>query len=168
MSTSTGPDQGACEGKPTEDKRLERLYDYTKFHIGIYLSAAAGVATLIGSEHAQWVLAGLIGNKSLLYVAFLFIVLAGMCGGMVATSVIEKKTFDEFWTSEHRPRTLCFLKGTGENWVHREHGFFWASLLALVVAVVWRSDPPPSPKSPPQATCCCTCQPQPPAPPAQK
>ena len=31
-----------------EDKRLDRLFEYTKFHIGIYLSAASGLVALIG------------------------------------------------------------------------------------------------------------------------
>jgi hypothetical protein len=32
-----------------EDKQLERLYDYTKFHIGIYLSSGGGLAALISA-----------------------------------------------------------------------------------------------------------------------
>jgi len=37
---------------PTErldDKRLDRLFKYTKFHIGIYLSAGGGLVALLGS-----------------------------------------------------------------------------------------------------------------------
>jgi hypothetical protein len=33
----------------SDDKRLERLDDCTKFHIGLYLSAAAGLTGLISA-----------------------------------------------------------------------------------------------------------------------
>jgi len=59
--------RGQSKGKPVEDKRLERLYDYTKFHIGIYLSAAAGVAALLRSKDAGWIISTLVGNQYLLY-----------------------------------------------------------------------------------------------------
>lgn len=31
-----------------EDKRLERLYDYTKWHLGIYLSVAGALTAATG------------------------------------------------------------------------------------------------------------------------
>ena len=37
----------------SEDKRLDRLLDYTKFHIGVYLSAVGGMVSI----------AALAGNK---------------------------------------------------------------------------------------------------------
>jgi hypothetical protein len=33
-----------------DDKRLDRLFEYTKFHIGIYLSAGAGLLALLTTE----------------------------------------------------------------------------------------------------------------------
>ena len=180
MSTPPPPptNQGQSENNPLEDKRLERLYDYTKFHIGIYLSSAAGVAALLGSKEAGWIITTLVGNEYLLYLALALLVVAGMCGGIVATSVTESPTFDYFWTTEHCPATITCLKArwkvtrttwwdaTGKTWVGREHGFFWASLLTLALAILIRYPGPPSTKAQvsdtgTQATCCCACQPQP-------
>lgn len=142
-----------------DDKRLERLYDYTKFHIGIYLSSAAGLAALIGSEKPGWLVAQLIGTQQFLYLALVCMVFAGMCGGVVATSTTESRTFVEFWNGEHGPATLPGLKRTGSQWVAREHGFFWASVLFTVASVIF----PFSPLALPQVkdadsnanTCCC-------------
>ena len=97
------------------DKRLARLYDYTKFHIGIYLSAAAGLVTLLASKDAGWVIATLIGNQYLLYAAFVSLILAGMCGGMVATSITESLTWKAFWDEDHNPAILAMVKAKGKN-----------------------------------------------------
>lgn len=146
-----------------EDKRLERLYDYTKFHIGIYLSSAAGLAALLGSKDAGWIISTLIGNQYLLYLAFFFMVLAGMCGGIVATSITECQTFNEFWSEkEHAPSTLKKWKARGQSWVSREHGFFWASLITLAASILIRwPGPPTTPMrlAPAECQCCCKCLP---------
>jgi len=150
--------------KGPEDKRLERLYDYTKFHIGIYLSAAGGVAALLGSKDAGWAISTLVGNQYLLYAAFAFMVLAGMCGGIVATSTTESLSFEEFWNGQHGPATVPSWKASGRDWVAREHGFFWASLLLLAAAVLVRYPGTSVPQTPAvgvAASCCCACQPPP-------
>jgi len=147
----------------TEDKRLERLYDYTKFHIGIYLSSAAGLAALLGSKDAGWIISTLIGNQYLLYIAFFLMVLAGMCGGIVATSITECQSFNEFWSEKkHAPSTLKVWKAKGQNWVAREHGFFWASLIVLAASILIRwPGPPAAPmkSEPVECQCCCKCLP---------
>jgi hypothetical protein len=148
-----------------KDDRLERLYDYTKFHIGIYRSAAGGVATLLASKDADWIISRLVGNQVLLYVAFVFLVTAGMCGGIVATSVTESLTFNDFWTKDHHPGRLSSLRATGKTWVHREHRFFWLSLLFLAGAILircpWPFDKVEASENVKEAACCCACQPQP-------
>lgn len=148
---------------PDEDKRLERLYDYTKFHIGIYLSAAAGLATLLGSKDTGWIISTLIGNQYLLYFAFFLMVLAGMCGGIVATSITQCQTFNEFWSEkEHAPSTLKRWRAKGHSWVAREHGFFWASLIVLTASILIRWPGPPvvpTKSEPVECQCCCKCLP---------
>lgn len=148
----------------TGDIRLARLYDYTKFHIGIYLSAAAGVATLLGSRDAGWVIATLVGNQYLLYLAFASLMLAGMCGGIVATGITESLTYKDFWTGDHHPATFPKIEAKGKKWVAREHGFFWASLLLLAASILIRYPGPASlnnePELAPGVPCCCICQQQ--------
>lgn len=132
----------AAAGEPApEDKRLERLYDYTKFHIGIYLSSSAGLAGLISAiaPHPDKVtfLGQFIGSPALLGLSLLFMVLAGACGGVVATTLTEVRAFDDFWSGSTGP-SWWPRRGrlSGQAWVAAEHLFFWASLLCALVAVL--------------------------------
>ena len=122
----------------SEDKQLARLYDYTKFHIGIYLSTAAGIAALLGAEHAGWFLSEFVEpNRRELYAALAFMIMAGGCGGVVASSTIECKTFNQFWNADHGPAGPGWLKMEGRKWAAYEHRCFWLSLLLLAVTVAY-------------------------------
>lgn len=119
-----------------EDKQLERLYDYTKFHVGIYLSAAGGLAALItaaagGKEGAFLVC--IIGLPWALAIAFLFMVVAGAAGGIIATSTIESKTYLEFINS--RQGAYGIKPFEGKTWVAIEHASFWLSLIFLGLGI---------------------------------
>ncbi|GCL62584.1 hypothetical protein AQPW35_16650 [Rubrivivax pictus] len=143
-----------------DDKRLERLYDYTKFHIGIYLSAAAGLATLLGSEKAGWFVSALIteNNRVPLYLALAFMVMAGMCGGVVASSTIEHKNFGDFWEKAQGPQSIPFLQAKGKTWAMLEHAFFWVSLLILSAAIAsgfTKLEKPASASKPTGCFACC-------------
>jgi hypothetical protein len=123
---------------PVDDKRLERLYDYTKFHLGIYLSVAGGLAALIGSlanDKAAAFFVALVGSPILVGIALLLMMAAGACGGIVASSIAESKTFTEFSDAPQGPSWL--RRGlTGRTWVALEHGFFWGSLVFLLASVL--------------------------------
>lgn len=121
----------------SEDKRLDRLYDYTKFHIGIYLSAASGLAALISAASAtESRLGGFLSSiyfRPMLGLSFLAMVIAGIAGAVVATSAIQYADY------------CAFLRGpqgafgcepfSGKTWIRIEHGAFWFSLVALAIAV---------------------------------
>jgi len=113
------------------------LYDYTKFHIGIYLSAAGGLAALIsaaaGSAGRQAYLASLVGAPWALVTSFGFMVLAGVAGAVVATSAIESAQYVTFSTTKQGAYGLKPF--SGKTWVTIEHGCFWLSLLFLAIGV---------------------------------
>lgn len=120
-----------------EDHQLARLYDYTKFHIGIYLSFAAGIAGLLGAKETQTILAKLVSTAaSEFYVSLLFMMLAGVCGGIVASNTIECKTFDQFWNQPQGLRIIPWRGIEGRRWAALEHLCFWIGLGALSYAVV--------------------------------
>jgi hypothetical protein len=94
-----------------EDKRLERLFDYTKFHIGIYLSAGSGLVALLGLSSkgnagglalAQ-LLAQLVGSPRALTISLLFMVIAGMAGGVIASSCTECVSYEDLWERRQGP-----------------------------------------------------------------
>lgn len=120
-----------------EDKRLGRLYDYTKFHIGIYLSAAGGLAALIStaaeSVGKQTYFGTFVGKPGALAAAFALMVLAGVAGAVVATSTIESSTYKTFLASKQGAYGIKPF--SGKTWVTIEHACFWLSLLSLGISI---------------------------------
>lgn len=134
------PQIGSSRATSTqEDHRLERLYDYTKFHIGIYLSSAGGlttaIATLASDEKKIAFIRILVGSPLFLGFALFFMIAAGACAGIVATSVTESKNFEMFWDNPQGP---AWLKNgpKGSWWVGAEHFCFWLSLLCLIITIL--------------------------------
>jgi len=119
-----------------DDKQLERLYDYTKFHIGIYLSAAGGLAALISTaaeDTKAAYIGSLIGMPMALAVAFAFMVLAGIAGAVVATSAIESSSYQTFLVTKQGAYGIKPF--FGKTWVTIEHACFWISLASLAIGV---------------------------------
>ncbi|TCG04163.1 hypothetical protein BZM27_42835 [Paraburkholderia steynii] len=120
-------------GRTEEDKRLARLYDYTKFHIGIYLSAAGALATLIvaiaNGSVTSTIFLSLADSPTALVIGLVCMTCAAVCGGCVATSAIECRTYEELM--EERQGVLGSRLWRGKYWVWLEHFFFWASVLCL-------------------------------------
>lgn len=119
-----------------EDKRLERLYDYTKWHLGIYLSVAGALTAAVGylAENAKaQALAPYIDKPMLLISAVFFMFGAGACGGIVASSCTGCTTYEELWSQKHGPFGSRLL--LGQHWASMEHLFFWLSVACTVLAV---------------------------------
>ena len=120
-----------------EDKRLERLYDYTKWHLGIYLSVAGALTAAAGylaeGMKAQR-LSPYIDKPLLLVSAVALMFAAGACGGVIASSCTECVTYDELWNQRHGPFGFRILEG--RHWAAMEHLFFWLSVTCAAIAVL--------------------------------
>jgi hypothetical protein len=116
-----------------DDPRLTRLFEYTKFHIGIYLSAGAGLLALLTADGKRLPFSPTLVNRPVLYIALAFMLLAGMAGGIIASSTTQCHTFDELWTTPQGPYKWGWW--SGQTWALIEHGSFWISVLLLIVAV---------------------------------
>jgi hypothetical protein len=68
-----------------KQKSLELLFDYTKFHIGLYLTLTAAFVTVANSNlltlRAEWIF----------WVAVACFVAAGLAGGVIASSITQTK-----------------------------------------------------------------------------
>lgn len=118
-----------------EDRRLERLFDYTKFHIGLYMTVGTGLVGLIaaaGDEKSPFRHA--IAHPWFLVIAALLMALAGLAGGIIASSTTQCESFQDFWTRQQGPWGFEWMAGKYWTWV--EHTAFWASL-ALIAGSVW-------------------------------
>lgn len=140
------------------DEQLDTLYDYTKFHIGIYLSFATGIGALLAAEKVGWIVSSLLQNYGIpIGIALVLMLFAGMCGGIVASCTIESLSFAQFWNSRQVPRLLSCLERWaphGRLWAAMEHTFFWISIVMLAGTVLFATlVPAPSSPKPAQAAC---------------
>lgn len=143
FGSKQAPNPPSAAAPEPEDKRLERLFDYTKWHIGIYLTGGGGLLALLFSEKHSLVHFDAVPVKLLLYTAFLFIVIAGFAGGVIASSITICRTFDDFWDQPQGPFTYLWWRG--KYWPMLEHGAFWISLFCTATALIWSLNARPAP-----------------------
>jgi hypothetical protein len=119
----------------TQDPRLERLYDYTKFHIGIYILAASTMITLAATRGTSRFLDALIRHQTLLLLAIAALAMAGMAGGIIISSTAVASAFDKVWDEKIGPWGTRVVRG--KSWAIIEHLMFWASALLFAAAALW-------------------------------
>ncbi len=123
------------------DPRLERLYDYTKFHLGVYLGFASGIVALIAaaaeSDDSTDLIASLVEHPMVLAYSLVAMTVAGVSGAVVATTCVRVASFTEVWDEPCGPLKIELLKG--ETWAAIEHMSFWVSLLCLAISILWRA-----------------------------
>src|SRR4051812_40060189 len=115
-------------------EQLKMLFDYTKFHIGVYLPAATLLATVAKSEFS-----GVSFDHHLLAVAAAMVGLAGVCGGVIASSLFESTTLEEFYKMELRPFGVRTF--SGKAWARCEHVSFWIGAAFVVGSLVFAPKP---------------------------
>ena len=109
------------------DDQLKQLFDYTKFHIGMYTTLIAGIVGVFTNVYGKAQYTPMIGYIQWSVVAF---VVAGMAGGLVASSIPHFSKFEDFkkaslgpWSTKIFPSMLC---------IHVEHSAFWAGCFIAV------------------------------------
>jgi hypothetical protein len=116
-----------------DDKRLERLFDYTKFHIGIYVSAGGALVALIGvaAQYPNTVKQGIGSPRALVY-AVAAMALAGLGGGVITSATTQHVSFQDVWNKQQGPLKLF----RGKTWARIEHYSFWLSLGLFTYAIL--------------------------------
>lgn len=117
------------------DKRLDRLFDYTKFHIGIYLSAGGGLLTVVGfaAENGSFV-NRIIGSPRALLLSLVAMLVAGIAGGVIASGATQCHSFEDLWDRRQGPHTWKWF--SGRAWASIEHSAFWASLALFAYSIL--------------------------------
>lgn len=128
-------------------KSLERLYDYTKFHIGVYLSlttAYIAIATLkptalpdTTSRCASSIgVYGLIATDPwFMALAVASFMLAGLAGGVIVSSITQYSGPDsaDFLARRIGPVTWEWFNGI--TWTRIEHIAFWVGLCSAIASI---------------------------------
>lgn len=116
------------------DERLERLYDYTKFHLGLYITASGALLALYGSKDSEWLGKALVGNSDLVVASILAMFVAGMAGGIIASTCTVVSSFDKLWYGRTGPLNMKLLRGS--HWAAIEHAAFWTSAILIGLAFI--------------------------------
>jgi len=123
-------------------KSLELLYDYTKFHIGVYLTLSASYITVTtvkipGHASTDHLLAV---NHCWMAFAVAFFLLAGLAAGIIVSSITQyaEGGSAEFLETEIGPWNAKLIHLRARYWTYIEHTSFWAGLLAAIGSILWR------------------------------
>jgi hypothetical protein len=108
-------------------EQLKLLMNYTIFHLGVYTTLGAALVAFIGGGH--------VGDmRPELVITLVCLVLAGICGGLVASSIpysVDLKSFDESrieaWGLKLLPAWLC---------MRLEHIFFWLGVVSTLYGLL--------------------------------
>ena len=129
----------ATAGAASQQKSLELLYDYTKFHIGVYLTVAgvyitAAVATLDNKPVLPL-------NLYFLAPAVFFTMVAGFAGGVIVSSLTQWHSGSsvEFLESKIGPWDWKVLHRKARSWTYVEHTSFWLGLISAAVSFLPKS-----------------------------
>jgi hypothetical protein len=113
------------------DKELEQLkllFDYTKFHIGMYTTVATIFGGLIAADKGPFKF-----DSRVLFAAVIFICLAGVAGGVIASSIPGFNSYKTFWRTPIGPMRFKIL--TAEYWTYIEHSAFWIAVVLALLSV---------------------------------
>jgi hypothetical protein len=117
--------------RTAELKSLELLFDYTKFHIGVYLTLTATYITLATSKVGE-ILPKL--NPCAAGFAVICFLIAGIAGGMIGSHIPEcdcasatafmGQSLDVWW----------FVTFPARRWAAIEHNAFWVGIIAALLS----------------------------------
>lgn len=133
------------ENEDREFEQLKLLFDYTKFHIGLYTT----VATIFGGLYSASDKLPFKFNSGLLIGSVICILLAGIAGGTIASSIPGHSGYTQFWGAVIGPFRLKLFKA--ETWTYIEHSAFWLAALLAVLSIVSHS-PTDAPSAPHRKT----------------
>jgi hypothetical protein len=117
------------ENDKLEYEMVKTLFDYTKFHIGIYVSLGTILATLLNANFKI-----LPHRKYPLGISIIFIAVAGFAGGVIASTLPECRSLDQFFKMNIAPLDIEELMISGRCWTRIEHTTFWIGTIFGIVA----------------------------------
>ena len=120
-------------------KQLERVFDYTKFHIGLYTTLATIMIAAMSEKVA------IFGpcTRPMMSIPIAAIVVAGVAGGVITRNTLEFRNYDEFSSARVSPfaRTsskpsLAKLRLSFRAWSNVEHKSFWVAIVATLLILL--------------------------------
>ena len=110
-----------------EDHRLSTLFDYTKFHIGLYATLITGLFAVVAFvESHKRDLAGLVQLLPYAKWTACLILIAGAAGGAIASNIPNFREFESFSRAKLEVFGIRFLRYS--QLAHVEHLAFWSAI----------------------------------------
>ncbi|BDC46000.1 hypothetical protein PTKU15_92970 [Paraburkholderia terrae] len=125
----------AAEG--ARQKSLELLYDYTKFHIGVYLTLTTAYLAAATAKFGDQPLLHL--RPWLFWIAVLTFMVAGLAGGVIVSSITQTpaRSSREFLRERIGPWELTWLRRRALTWTWIEHTSFWVGLIIAALSLAF-------------------------------
>lgn len=120
------------EAERMSDTQLKYLFDYTKFHIGMYTTLTGAVLAFL-KFNPKFIAGGEPWLRVCLIVTLFSFLGAGACGGAIASNIPDCKHNEDFATKELTALGIKHLKYP--ILAHREHGLFWFGILVAAVSI---------------------------------
>jgi hypothetical protein len=120
-------------------KSLEMLYDYTKFHIGVYLTLTASYITAASAKGEKGK-PFLSTEPWLMGLAVASFLIAGVAAGIIVSSITQYDkggSSNDFLKEKIGPWDVEKLRRLGRTWTYIEHTSFWVGLLFALASVVY-------------------------------
>ena len=119
-----------------KQKSLELLYDYTKFHIGVYLTLATSYITAATAKFGGSEFLSLDGR--FVPPTVIFIMVAGLAGGVIVSSLTQwvGGSTEDFLASKIGPWDWKAIQLHARNWTYIEHTSFWLGLCCAALSFV--------------------------------
>jgi len=117
-------------------KSLDLLFQYTKFHIGLYLTLSTTYIALASLELTKGEFLSV--NEFFLYAALIFTMLAGFAGGVIISSITQVETTktSDFLKCSIGPWGFKCFRFNARKWTYIEHTSFWLGLGCAVLSFV--------------------------------
>lgn len=114
----------------------DRLYDYTKFHVGLYASLVFGAIAVVGVGKS----AALDNPVVLICVGFavLLWVISGFSGGVILGNLVDIETdvsLEKFRNTPIGPDIFTCMKA--RCWERLEHYTFWLGAISALTGFVF-------------------------------
>ena len=123
----------AAEG--ARQRSLELLYDYTKFHIRVYLTLTTAY---LGAANAKFENRPLLNlDPRLILTAVLAFMVAGLAGGIIVSSITQPsaRSSREFLQERIGPWEFKWLRARTLTWTWVEHTSFWIGLIIAALSL---------------------------------
>jgi len=125
---------GSLSSNENESKSLELLFEYTKFHIGVYLTLTTTYVALSTLVVNNVLILDI--NHYLLWFAVGFTMLAGLAGGVIVSSItqIESTKTSDFLECRIGLWDLKNIHFHAFKWTYIEHTSFWIGLICAILS----------------------------------